>query len=228
MATYLVTGAGRGIGLEMTRQLSARGDMVIATTRRDAPGLSQLALAPGKPVRVERLDVADAASVDALRRRLEGVPVDVLVNNSGVGGAGGALPDVDADEMERVYRVNAVGPLRVLQALLPNLKAGKRKLVANVTSRMGSIEDNGSGGYYAYRASKAALNMVTRSLAVDLSPAGFTCVVLHPGWVRTDMGGPGAPLSVEQSVAGLLSVLDRVGPADSGKFFDHTGAPLPW
>lgn len=222
--TYLVTGANRGLGLEFVRQLVARGETVVAAARR--PGQAEL-LSRACPL-VLPLDVADPRSVRELARRLTGRPIDVLVNNAGVGVGRGELGALDYEECRDAFEVNALGPLRVTEALLPNLRAGGRRLICNVTSRMGSIADNASGGSYAYRASKCALNMITRSLALDLSSEGFTCIALHPGWVRTDMGGSQAPLSVEESVRGMLRVLDGAAPATRGAFLDYSGATLPW
>jgi NAD(P)-dependent dehydrogenase (short-subunit alcohol dehydrogenase family) len=224
MATWLVTGASRGLGIEWVRQLRARGDQVVATARRpeSVPELSSLG------AEVHALDVADAASVAALSRALGRRPLDALVNNAGVGGAGPDLQGLDFGDVLRTFEINAIGPMRVTQALWPNLLAGRRRLVANVTSRMGSIADNGSGGYYAYRASKSALNMLTRTLAIDTRGQETTCVLLHPGWVATDMGGSQAPLSPSQSVQGMLAVLDRLGPADTGRFLDWSGTEIPW
>jgi NAD(P)-dependent dehydrogenase (short-subunit alcohol dehydrogenase family) len=223
-AAWLVTGASRGLGLEWARQLAARGETVIATARD--PEASRELKALG--VETHELDVADQGSVDAFAAGLGSRPLDVILNNAGVGGSGAALPQLEWDEVLRTMDVNALGPMRVTQAAWTNLLAGRRKLVVNVTSRMGSIGDNGSGGYYAYRASKAALNMLTRTLALDSRRQGVTCVLLHPGWVATDMGGKQAPLSPQQSVEGMLSVLDRLAPGDSGRFLDWSGAELPW
>ncbi len=225
MTTSLVTGAGRGIGLELVRQLRARGDDVIATVRRPEAGAALAELG----ARVEALDVDDPASVDSLAARLEGTPVDLLINNAGVYGQRGAdLDSLDLEDALATFRTNALGPLRVTRALLPALRAGAGKRVVQVTSKMGSIDDNGSGGSYGYRASKAALNALNRSLSVDLAPEGFTCVVLHPGWVQTDMGGSAAPVSVEESARGMLAVLDGLGPGDTGRFFDFRGEEIPW
>lgn len=224
MSTYLVTGANRGLGLELARQLAARGEDVIATAR-DPDRAPELA---GLGVQVELLDVSDAGSVGALVRRLEGRAIDVLVNNAGIGVGRSSLGSLDYDELQRAFEVNALGPLRVAEALLDNLRRGERRLIASVTSKMGSIADNGSGGSYAYRASKAALNMIARSLSVDLGPEGFTCVVLHPGWVRTAMGGDAASLGVDESVRGMLEVLAGLTPARNGQFLDYSGATIPW
>lgn len=224
VSTWIVTGANRGLGLEFARKLRERGDRVIATARqpREARELSSL------DVRVEALDVADADSVRAFAERIEGESVDVLLNNAGVYGLRQQLPDIDDQTMRRCFETNALGALRVTTALLPQLRQGRQKLIAHMTSKMGSIADNGSGGSYAYRASKAALNAIHGSLTQDLAGEGFRCVVLHPGWVRTDMGGSSAPLSIEESVSGMIGVLDGLEAADSGAFLDWQGARVPW
>jgi NAD(P)-dependent dehydrogenase (short-subunit alcohol dehydrogenase family) len=222
--TYLVTGAGRGIGLEFARQLKARGDKVIATVRNPEAATDLAALG----VRVESLDVADEASVRALAERLQGVALDVLINNAGTGGDSAPVADLDFGRLARFFEVNSIGPLRLAQALLPNLRAGNRRLIASLSSQMGSIGGNDQGGYYGYRASKAALNMLVKTLALELAGKGFTCVVVNPGWVKTDMGGPNAPLPVETSVRGLLKVLDRLTPKDTGSFYSWNGERVAW
>ena len=222
--TYVVTAANRGLGLEFARQLSARGDRVIATAR-DVEGAREL---NDLGVQVQELDVADAASVDSMAAALAGTQIDVLINNAGVGVRSRPFQSLEFEEMERFFSINAVGPLRVTRALLPGLRAGVDKKIVNITSRMGSIADNSSGAAYSYRASKAALNMVTRCLAVDLQREGFICTVLHPGWVATDMGGASAPVAPEDSIAGMISVIDDLEAGDSGEFFDFTGATVPW
>ncbi|MCA9679016.1 MAG: SDR family oxidoreductase [Kofleriaceae bacterium] len=224
MPSYLVTGATRGIGLELARQLVARGDAVIGTARD--PDHADALRATG--ARVEALTVDDPASVAALGARLAGTAIDVLVNNAGIGGHGGGLPDLTAAELHRYLAINAIGPVLVTQALLPSLRAGRLRRIAHVSSLMGSVADNTSGGAYGYRASKAALNMFNRSLAHELGRDGFVCVVLNPGWVQTDMGGARAPLPVAQSVADLLARIDGLTAADSGRFFHHDGRELPW
>ena len=222
--TVVVTGANRGIGLEFARQLSEAGATVIGTARR--PDEADELRAAG--ARVEQLDVADPASVAAFAGRLEGVPVDVLLNNAGIFPSRVGIEGVDPDEALRVLAVNTVGPMRVTRALLPNLRAGTRKLVMNMSSGLGSIEANRSGGSMGYRESKAALNMFTRSLAAELGGEGFTCIAMSPGWVRTDMGGDSAPLSPAQSVDGMLAVLAGCDVEDSGRYLDHRGRELDW
>ncbi|MDH3283128.1 MAG: SDR family oxidoreductase [Acidobacteriota bacterium] len=221
--TVVITGANRGLGLELARQFGAKGYRVVGTARKPEAAKELRALG----ARVEQLDVADSESVRALAARLGELSVDVLVNNAGILVREGGIEEIDVDSIARSFEVNSLGPMRVTQALLPHLRLGKKKLVVQITSRMGSIAQN-EGGYYAYRASKAALNMLNRSLAAELGGEGFTCVVLHPGWVRTDMGGPNARLSPEESVSGIIRVMDGLTREDSGRFFDHSGEELPW
>ena len=220
----LLTGANRGIGLEFARQLAARGDRVVATCRNPdaAPELRAL------DVQVEELDVASAEQIARVVALFEGKPLDLLLNNAGVGVRHRALGEIDFGEMEEFYRVNTVAPLRLAEGLLPSLRQGSDRLIVSLTSRMGSIQDNTSGGSYAYRASKAALNMVTRSLSRDLEDESFRCAVLHPGWVKTSMGGDAAPVTAEQSVGGMLRVIDSLDAESNGGFFDYTGEALPW
>jgi NAD(P)-dependent dehydrogenase (short-subunit alcohol dehydrogenase family) len=223
-ATVLITGANRGIGLEYARQFEAKGYTVIGTARKPDEATELAALG----VRVEALDVTDAASVAALAKRLEGVPIDVLVNNAGVGDRNdSSIETTDFKMFEHTLAVNTLGPLRVTQALLPNLRAGGRKHIVNMSSRLGSIALN-NGNFPAYRASKAALNQINRSLSIDLGKQGFVVVVVHPGWVRTEMGGEEAPLLPDESVRGLLALIERLDASNNGRFYDHLGAEIPW
>ncbi len=222
--TYLVTGANRGIGLAFARLLSKRGDRVIAACRNPAKARDLAKL----PLRVERLDVADEKSIAALASRIEGEPLDVLINNAGIGDGGPRFGSLSMKDLEEAFRVNAAGPVAVTQALLPNLRAGRRRVVVNLSSGLGSISENESGGWIAYRASKAALNQLTRTAAAELKREGFICIVISPGWVRTDMGGHGASLSPDASAAAMLGVIDRLKPSDTGRFLDHRGKDLPW
>jgi NAD(P)-dependent dehydrogenase (short-subunit alcohol dehydrogenase family) len=222
--TVLVTGANRGIGLEYARQFAAKGYKVIGTAR-DPVDAKELSAVAG---RVEALDVTDAASVAALAARLQGVAIDILVNNAGMFDRRDVSVDrVDFAVMEQHFAVNSLGPLRVTQALMPNLRAGKRKTIVNMSSQLGSIELS-KGDWFAYRTSKAALNQITRTLSAELAPDGFTCVVLHPGWVRTDMGGANATYTPQESVAGLVAVIEKLSPADNGRFLDFKGNAIPW
>lgn len=219
-----MTGANRGIGLAFAQALSRRGDEVIATARRPEKAADLRRL----PVRVEPLDVADAESVANLTKRLQGVPLDVLINNAAIGEDGPAFPRLKMEDLEEALRVNTIGPAAVTQALLPSLRAGGRRTIVNLSSGLGSVSENDGGGWIAYRASKAALNQLTRSIAADLKTERFVCVSLCPGWVRTDMGGPGAPLSPSSSVAAMLQVIDRLTPADTSRFLDRLGHDIAW
>jgi NAD(P)-dependent dehydrogenase (short-subunit alcohol dehydrogenase family) len=222
--TVLITGANRGLGLEFARQLDSLGYTVIGTARKPARATELKELG----VRVEQLDVADAESVTGLAERLDGLPIDILINNAGFfDRSNRTLAEVEFDVMARTLEVNALGPLRVARALLPNLEAGSRRTIVNITSQMGSIENNG-GSYYSYRASKSALNQLMVTLARELEEQDYTVVLMHPGWVRTDMGGSGATLSPEESVTGMLQVIGGLTTGDSGRFLDYSGKELPW
>ncbi len=225
----VVTGTNRGIGLEFVRQFLSRGDQVEATARdpQHATELKALQGTAGERLRIHRVDVADDASVKGFADALEPGSVDLLVNNAGIGVWSG-LDDLDFEEAKRLFDVNALGPLRMTRALLPRLRLGQGKRVVHLTSQMGSIADNSSGGSYAYRMSKAALNMAAKSLAIDLAPDRIISVVVHPGWVQTEMGGEGAVTAPSEAVAAMIQVIDRLEPADSGKFLHANGSRLPW
>ena len=219
MSVSLVTGASRGIGLELCRQLRRRGDVVIAVCRRASDALRSLDCRI-----VEGVEVTDDDSVARLAAGLRGERLDLLVNNAGVLSVE-TLEDLDFERMRRQFEVNALGPLRVTRALLPNLGPGSKVVI--VTSRMGSIADNGSGGYYGYRMSKAAVNMAGASLARDLAGRGITVLLLHPGMVATEMtGGHGIP--VAESAQNLIERIGQLGPGASGSFHHANGEPLPW
>ncbi len=219
MARILITGANRGIGLELARRYHARGDEVVATCRRTSDELDALGvrLVPG-------VDVTETASCARLAQEVGDAPIDVLVNNAGVLTADG-LDDLDEDAVRRQFDVNALGPLRVTRALLDRLGDGAK--VAIVTSLMGSMADNGSGGYYGYRMSKAAVNAAGKSMANDLAPRGVAVVLLHPGMVATRMTG-GRGISVEESAAGLIARIDELDAERSGRFVHQDGRELPW
>ena len=222
--TVLITGANRGLGLEFARQYAAAGWNVIGTAR--APeGASEL---NALDVRVMQLDVADPESVAALARDLKGASIDLLINNAGIFPRAGSLEETDFAAALQTYVVNTIGPMRVTRALLPNLRAGAQRKVVSITSGLGSIENNTNGSFYGYRESKAALNMFTRSLAAELRDAGFICVVISPGWVRTDMGGPNANLSPEESVTGMRAVIAGLSSEVTGTYWNYNGEPLPW
>ena len=231
MSTLLVTGANRGLGLEFARRYAADGWRVLATCREpgSADELRRLAAESGGRITVSALDVTDNGSVRAAAQALAGTPIDLLINNAGVGSPRNQkLGNLDYAAWARVLDVNALGPMRVTEAFLGNVAAGTEKKIVTITSGMGSIADNTSGGSYAYRSSKAAVNMVVKSLSIDLAPRGITCVVINPGWVRTDMGGPGGKISPAESIAGMKRVIAKLRPADSGKFFNYDGGSYPW
>lgn len=227
MPTVLITGASRGIGFEFARQYAEAGWAVIATVR--SPDSIPVVESIGGNVRVPLLDVADPASVAILCERMRGMALDVLINNAGVYGPRspqiGAVPYTAWQE---VMETNVMGAMRVTESFLPHLRAGDRKTIIAMTSKMGSMADNTSGGQYIYRSSKAALNAVFRSLAIDLAPQGFLVSILHPGWVRTDMGGPRALIDVHESVTGLRRLIDGLTPEDSGRWYDYAGREIPW
>ena len=223
-ATVLIVGANRGIGLELARQYAARGWNVIGTARE--PASAQDLQATG--AKVSPLDVTDQASVERLSESLEGIDIDLLIVNAGIQKLIWKLEDIDITAFEHSLHVNTLGPVRIICALLPNLRLGRQRKIVAITSELASITDNTKGSFYGYRESKAALNMFTRSLAAELGGEGFICVVLHPGWVRTDMGGPKAPLDVTESVNGLRAVIDSLTPQDNGSYRTHTGETLPW
>ena len=219
MTTILITGANRGIGYEMARQYAQRGDEVIAACRKSSQQLDELGVRV-----IDNIDVSSDASVAELVRELDGKAIDRLVNNAGILERN-ALDQFDAGSIERQFRVNAVAPLRVTRALLPNLASGSGVFI--ITSRMGSIEDNSSGGSYGYRMSKAAVNMAGKSLSVDLKEQGIAVFLLHPGWVSTDMTGQ-TGIDVEQSAAGLIERMDTLGLEQTGTFWHQEGYALPW
>ena len=230
----LITGAGQGIGLEWARQESQAGSTVIATARdpKIAPGLQELEKA-GRPgsIAVLPLDVTDDASVEAAARAVQERfgGLDELVNNAGVyGPRDDQRLGAPVEEVRRILEVNSIGPYRVTRRFLPLLKFGREARIVFITSLMGSMGDGPGGGSYGYRMSKAALNMLGANLAQDLRDERIVSVILHPGWVQTRMGGPKAPVPLEQSVRDMRRVTMRASPTDSGLFLDRSGEPLPW
>ena len=222
--TVLITGANRGLGLEFARQYKEAGWQVIGTARKPGEADDLEAL----DVQVVQLDVADQGSVDRMAAELMDQPIDLLINNAGIFPRVGKIEEIDFDDYKRTLAVNTIGPVRVTRALLPNLRQGKLKIVAGLSSNLGSIAENERGNFYGYRESKAALNMFTKTLAAELGPEGFACIVLTPGWVQTDMGGPNATLTPAESIAGMKAVLDKLTPADNGTFWSYDGSRMPW
>ena len=231
MPTILITGASRGLGLEFTRQYLAEGWEVIAACRNPgtAKGLRQLEGNSKAALTVVEADVADTASVKRAAARVQARSIDVLINGAGLfGGSAQNLGSLDYDDWRRVLEVNLMGPARMCEAFLDRLERSDRRLVITITSGMGSLADNTSGDSILYRTSKAAVNMLMRTVAIDLNARGITCVVVNPGWVKTDMGGPNAKLSPEESVGAMRRLITKLGPGDSGRFYNYDGREYPW
>lgn len=219
MSTYLITGANRGIGFEMSRILVGRGDKVIAACRAASSQLLGLGLEV-----LENVDVSQPKSIKVMANNLEGRSIDVLINNAGILSRE-SLSDLDLSRIQGQFEVNTLGPLLVSQALLPNLSTGSKLII--VTSRMGSVEDNTSGGMYGYRISKAGVNMVGKSLAEDLRDQGIAVRLLHPGMVATEMTG-GNGITPEEAASGLLSRIDELTIKTTGEFWHANGERLLW
>ncbi|MGH8130379.1 MAG: SDR family oxidoreductase [Steroidobacteraceae bacterium] len=231
MPSVLVTGANRGLGLEFARQYATEGWQVFAACRSPdaAKELQRLAAEGGGRIRVLAMDVTDAASIRSAADALDGEAIDLLLNNAGVGGPRNErLGGLDYAAWARVLDVNTLGPMRVVEAFVENVVRSQLKRIVTITSGMGSLADNTSGDSYAYRSSKAAVNMVMKSLAIDLAPRAITCIVVNPGWVRTDMGGPRGKLSPAESIKALRSVIAALRPEDSGRFLNWDGKPYSW
>lgn len=228
MPTALVTGCNRGLGLEFARQLLNQGNRVIATARdpKNAPELAALA-ATGR-LELHPLEATSQSSIDALAAALKSTPIDLLINNAAVTGPDRSIEAATLDELNRILAINVSAPAALTRALLPNLRAGTRKQIVMISSQLGSITNATHGFSYGYCISKAALNMLAVKLSKELRPEGFTVVTLHPGWNRTDMGGPQAPLLPSQGVAGCLNVINTLTPKDTGRYIDHENNQLPW
>ena len=225
MPTLLVTGANRGLGLALLRTFAADAWRIHACCRQ--PDKAKDLKAVAGDIRVHRLDVTDGLRVAGLARELADEPVDILINNAGVYGPRTGFGETDYDDWSKVLAVNTLAPLRLVERFVEHVGRSGRKLIVNVSSRMGSVSQN-AGGAYVYRSSKAALKSVTKGLAADLAERGITVVAVHPGWVQTDMGGAEADISAEESAGGLRRVIDGLTPEDSGRFLNHDGTEIPW
>ena len=229
MAVVLITGANRGIGLALVKAYAGRRDKVIATVRAtsDRHELDEAVKAAPKWIEVIEMDVADPAEIGRARRRLEAEPIDVLINNAGIGGPERqSATDMDFDGLIDTLNVNTIAPLRVANAFLPNVKAAKGKIIT-LSSQMGQVQ-SASSDSLAYRVSKAAVNKLMRGLATEMKPMGIPVLIVHPGWVKTDMGGDGAQLTPEQSAAQLQKLIDKLDLASTGKFLAWNGKELAW
>ncbi len=225
MTTVLITGAARGIGQELARQYVADGARVIATCRTEDAAAQLKTLLGTSDVHTPLLDVSDGASVAALAQSLGGTTIDILINNAGVLGEQYAFGTMDYDAWTHAFAVNTMGPMRVTEALAGHLADGAK--VITISSQMGSLLRDTSGSY-PYRSTKAAVNKVVQLMAHDLKPRDITCITMHPGWVRTDMGGPSASISPEESASGIRRVIDGLTLADTSSFIQWNGEPHPW
>lgn len=228
MAVVLITGANRGIGLALVKAYAGRRDKVIACVRAtsDRDALDAVVAAAPKWIEVIEMDVSDPMEIARTRRRLEAEPIDILINNAGIGGPDRqSATDMDFEGLEEALNINAIAPLRVASAFLPNVKAAKGKIIT-LSSQMGAT--GASADNLAYRVSKQAVNRLMRGLATELKPQGVPVLIVHPGWVKTEMGGEGAQLSPEQSAAQLLKLIDRFDIASTGKFLAWNGKELAW
>jgi len=231
LKTVLITGANRGIGLEHVRRFAGRGIHVFATARAPAKAteLIEVAEASSGLVTVLPYDAADPGAPALIKAAVGSTPIDLLFANAGImGDKTLALGSVDVEEVLQLVRINALAPLKLAEALTDNVASSTSKLIAFQSSQMGSISDNSSGGYYAYRVSKAALNMIAKGVANDLKSRGVIVLALHPGWVKTRMGSQIAPVTLDQCVLGQQSLFDRLTVADSGRFYNYDGKQLGW
>lgn len=232
MHTVLVTGANRGIGLEFVQQYAQEGWSVIACCRNPdmATKLHYLSGQYPKLIQTHALDMVDHQQIDELSGILSEATIDVLINNAGVypSDKGDEFGATDYAAWQYAFEVNTMAPLKMTEAFIQQIARSQLKTIAIITSKMGSIADNSGGGSYIYRSSKAAVNIVTKSLSIDLKPQQIKAVVLHPGWVKTDMGGPNALITTEQSVTGMRRVINQLKMEDSGNFFAYDGQIVPW
>ncbi len=228
--TILITGANRGIGLELSEQFAQDGWQVLACCRNPADATQLQTLGERDPdIEIFALDVTDQQQISELAEQLADRPIDILLCNAGIYGPRGAgFGAVDARDWLQVLEVNTVAPLMLAQALVAQVAASQQKLVAVMSSKMGSIANNSGGGQYIYRSSKTAVNQVVKSLSIDLAERGISAITLHPGWVRTDMGGANAEISTSESASGLKAILQSAGPAQSGQFIGFNGNSIPW
>lgn len=223
MSTVLITGAARGLGLDFVKQYAAKGWRVHACAR-DPDALKGIK----GDIEAHRLEVTDYEAVTALARTLAGEAIDVLINNAGISGREATvLGSIDPVVWRQTFEVNTLAPLMIAQAFIEHVARSKERKLIAMSSRLGSIELANSGRY-AYRASKAALNMKWKGLSIDLAGKGVICVVLHPGWVQTDMGGEAATLTIEQSVPAMVKLIDGLKPSDNGRFINYDGTEIPW
>ncbi len=230
MSSIIITGANRGLGLEFARQYAVAGWRVYACCR-DPSKASELCELKGQHTNlsVHGMDVRDHRQIDVLAKNLAQENIDIVLNNAGVFyKESESLGSLGYDAWLDSFRINTLAAAKMAEAFVTQVARSEKRLFVAITSLMGSIDDNGSGGYYPYRSSKAALNAVMKSLAIDLKPNKVGALLLHPGWVKTEMGGPHAKITPQESVRGMRKVIDNFKLKDSGRFFDYAGKELPW
>ena len=231
MKNILITGANRGLGLGLVKNYLENNEKVFCTTRNISKS-KELKLLKEKhtnSLEICELDLLDKDSPNILSNFLENEPIDLFINNAGViGKSAQHFKSVSLDSWLEVLKVNLIAPLLITQSIIKNIEKSSEKKIYILSSKVGSIEDNKSGGMYVYRSSKTALNQIVKSLSIDLKPLGISVISLHPGWVRTDMGGPNALISVEESVNGMVGVISNTNISNSGQFINYDGTELPW
>ena len=231
MSAILITGASRGLGLEFASQYASEEARVFAACRSpaSADALRNIEKNAAGNLSIVEMNVTDLGSIRRAAAQLNEASIDVLINGAGITGTPGQITgNIDYKSWAQVLDVNTLGPMRVLESFIEHIARSERKLVITITSAMGSLADNKSGGSIAYRSSKAAVNMAIRSAAIDLAPRGISCVLVNPGWVRTDMGGSKAPLSPQESVRAMRQLIGTFGPKNSGRFYNYDGREYPW
>lgn len=231
MRTVLITGTNRGLGLEFVRQYSAAGWRVIACCRDpgSAHELKRIRQDFSDSVDIFPLDVSDLDAIGALSLQLKGMPVDVLINNAGAyGSPRHDFNNIDYLDWQQTFLINTLAPMKIAEVFVDNVTDSRLRKMIFLTSKMGSLADNTSGGSYIYRSSKSALNAVTKSLSIDLMPRGISVLTLHPGWVKTDMGGPHALITTRESVESIRSLIEDLSLDTTGRFLDYQGNIIPW
>jgi len=230
MARVLITGTNRGLGLEFVEHYLENGDDVIATYRNEESSFDLIKMSNERSnLKLLQLDVSSNKSLNSFAGNLGDSPIDIFINNAGVyGPRNSSFGNVNEENWIPAIKVNAIAPLLLTQLIIKNIRAGTDKKLIYITSKMGSIDDNKGGGAYVYRSSKTALNAVVKSLSIDLKDENITVALIHPGWVKTDMGGPNALVSIDESIEGMMQVIDATDIRDTGRFLNYDGKELPW
>lgn len=231
MPKVLITGSSRGIGLALTQVFAEKGWNVIATCRKPARARTLREFARSRPqVRIWDLDVVNVDSIEGLKESLGDEKIDVLLNNAGIYGerTGQSFGGLAYPSWREAFNVNTLGPIKMAETFFDQVRMSERKIIATISTMMSSLVENLEGGHYIYRSTKAALNMALKNLSIDMKPYGITVLILHPGWVRTDMGGEEAPLSPSESASGLYEVISNASIRDTGKFYTYDGKTIPW